>query len=330
MPRPPKPLIATVLSCLVLLLSACGGGGTSSSGSSTSTSGASTSADESPTTTTGSEATFPTTVNADNGEVTIDAQPVAIVSLSPSITEMIYAVGAGDQVVAVDGSSNFPSGTPTTDLSGFRPNVEAIGALEPDLVFLARDRDDVVETLETVGITVVLMEAADDLDEVYAQIRTVGTATGHSAAADDLVDQMTGEVEELLLGVPERGEPLTYFYELSGEYGTVTSDTFVGSVLGMAGLTSIADGVDPIAGQYPRLNAEHVLDADPDVIFLAHSDGSVPTDDELASRPGWSGLTAVANGGVVRLDPDIASRWGPRVVDLLATVIEATSNIDRG
>ncbi len=279
------------------------------------------------TTTTTAEPTFPVTVAADNGTVTIDEEPTAILSLSPSITEMLYAVGAGDQVRAVDTSSSFPPEAPVTDLSGFRPNVEAIGALEPDLVFLARDRDDVVATLEGVGVTVVLLEAPETLDEVYDQIEVVAAATGHAEEGAAVATRVEADIDELLARVPDRDGPVTYFYELTDAYNTLTSDTFAGAVLGLAGLQNVADGVDPAAGSYPQLTAEYVLQADPDVVFLAHSDGSVPTEDEIAARPGWADLSAVQGGHLVALDPDVASRWGPRVVDLLRAVIDATADL---
>ena len=273
-------------------------------------------------------ATFPITVEADNGEVTIEERPTAIVSLSPSITEMLYAVGAGDQVAAVDSSSNVPADAPVTDLSGFRPNVEAIGALDPDLVLLARDKDDVAATLEQVGITVVLLESPDSLDELYDQVRTIGEATGHPDAAETLAGDMEADIDALIADVPERAEPLTYFYELSDDYYTLTSDSFVGSALALARFENIADDVDPEAGSFPQLTAEHVLNADPDVILVAHSDGSAPDVDDLADRPGWGELTAVTEDQVVLLDPDLASRWGPRIVDLLATILDETADND--
>jgi iron complex transport system substrate-binding protein len=105
----------------------------------------------------------------------------------------------------------------------------------------------------------------------------------------------------------------------------VTSSTFIGNVLSLAGLTSIADAAPDAAGGYPQLSAESVLAADPVFVFLAHSDGTTPTSDELAARPGWSELQAVREGHVIALDTDIASRWGPRVVDLLTAVVTATS-----
>ena len=336
-------LVAATLLAMTLIMDGCGGedsagedrAGEDSAGDGTtideSQSGTTTGADA-PTTVDGAGAeepvpAFPVTVEADNGPVIIAEQPTAIVSLSPSITEMLYAVGAGDQVAAVDTSSNYPPEAPVTDLSGFRPNVEAIGALAPDLVFVARDSDDVVATLEEVGLTVVHLGSAATLDDVYSQIETVGAATGHGEQGAEVAAEVRSEVESLLAEVPDRDEPVTYFYELSSEYSTVTSDTFVGDLLASAGLTNIADGVDDEAGQYPQLSAEFVLSSDPDVLLLAHSDGSVPGDDELAARPGWGDLTAIGQGRVVALDPDVASRWGPRVVELLRAVIDATAGL---
>lgn len=266
---------------------------------------------------------FPVTVTGANGEVTIDERPERIVVLSASLTESVFAVGAGDQVVAVDSASDHPARAPVTDLSGFRPNVEAIGKLEPDLVLLSRDRDGVVATLETIGILALVLPSAADLDEVYAQIATIGDATGHPEEAADLVDEMRAEIERQFARVPTFTDRPSYFYELSADYHSITSETFVGSILGRLGLVSVADGVDPAAGAYPQLSAEHVLEADPRWVFVAHTDGSVPTAAEIAARPGWGALDAVATGRVVMLDVDLASRWGPRVVQLVTAIVDA-------
>jgi len=271
---------------------------------------------------------FPVTVSGENGEVTISERPSAIVSLSPSLTEIVFAVGAGDQVIAVDRSSDYPEGAPMTDLSGFRPNVEAIGALGPDLVLLARDRDDIAATLEGVGIQVLVLGSASTLDEVEGQILALGAATGHADAAEALSASAVATVEDLLASAPGSDEPLRYFYEASSDYHSLTSATLVGSILSAAGLVNIADGVDPAAGVFPQLSAEYVLAENPEMIFVAHTDGSVPTLDEISARDGWSDLQAVLAGDVVLLDPDVASRWGPRVVDLAGAIVAALQ--DRG
>jgi iron complex transport system substrate-binding protein len=273
------------------------------------------------------EAAFPVVVTADNGDVEVAEQPRRIVSLSPSLTELLFAIDAGDQVVAVDRHSDFPAGTPVTDLSGFQPNVEAIGGYEPDLVVAAGDRDGIVAALDTLGIPTLLLPSAAGIDEVYGQIDVLGAATGNPDAAATLAADLRSDLDRLAVSVPERDDGLRYFYELSDGLYTVTSDTFIGELLGLAGMTSIADAVDDTAGGFPQLSAEYVLDADPDVIFLAHTDGTGQDPAEVAARPGWGELRAVQNDAVIVLDPDISSRWGPRIVDLLRSVVDATGDV---
>lgn len=301
----------TLLAAAVVLLAACGSDGDGDAGT-TST----------PATTSAPLATAPATPAP---PASTAALPERIVSLSPSLTEMLYAIGAGDQVVAVDTYSNYPAGTPMTDLSGFEPNVEAIVGYAPDLVVVASDRDGIVGALDTVGVPTLLLERATAVEDTYDQLAQLGTATGHAAEAADLAAGMEAEIAELAADVPERETPLRYYYELSDDGHSATSETFIGSVLASAGLVSIADGVDDTAGGFPQLSREYVLEQDPDVIFLAHSDGTNPTTEELAARPGWNELVAVSDGMVVELDPDIASRWGPRIVELLAAATAATA-----
>ncbi|MGE3833429.1 MAG: ABC transporter substrate-binding protein [Acidimicrobiia bacterium] len=268
-------------------------------------------------------ADFPVSVRADQGEVAIEARPERVVSLSPSLTEMLYAVGAGDQVVAVDRNSDFPDGVPVTDLSGLRPNVEAMGGYRPDLVVLANDRDGIVGALTALGVPTLLLGSPAHLDDVYDQLASIGAATGHAAEADEVVDEIRDELDELAGALPKRSRPLRYFFEVSDTYHSVTSQTFTGELLRLAGLASIADAAGGAAGGYPQLSAEFVLDADPDLIFLAHAGGANPTSDQVAARAGWNRLAAVSNGRVVALEPDLASRWGPRIVDLLRAVVQA-------
>lgn len=267
--------------------------------------------------------TFPITVAAANGNVEIPARPERVVSLSPSLTEVLYAIDAGEQVVAVDKSSNYPEGTPMTDMSGFSPNVEAIGGYVPDLVVLSRDKDGVADALAGLGVATLVLPSADTLEDVYEQIDVLGDATGHPAAADDLVTSMQDDIEAAVADVPEQDDELTYFYELTEEYHSATSDTFIGSVLGLAGLTSIADGVEAATAGFPQLTAEYILEQDPDYIFLSHTDSSGVDVAAVTARPGWSELQAVQQGHVILLPDDLASRWGPRIVDLLETVIAA-------
>ncbi|WFE25407.1 ABC transporter substrate-binding protein [Solwaraspora sp. WMMD791] len=266
-------------------------------------------------------ASFPVTV----GDVTLDERPEKIVSLSPTLTEMLFAIDAGDQVTAVDDNSNHPAEAPITDLSGFTPNVEAIVTYEPDLVVLSTDANGVVAGLNRLSIPVYLADAAVTLDDTYRQITELGALTGHPDAAADLVDGMRTEIDKLVADAPELAEPLTYYYELDPTFYTVTSQTFVGSLFAMVGLTNVADAADPQgeAGGYPQLSAEALIDADPDLIFLADTKCCAQDAQTVAARAGWSTITAVQAGQVVELDDDIASRWGPRVVDLVRAIVDA-------
>ena len=243
-------------------------------------------------------------------------EPQAIVSLAPTTTEMLYAVGAGDSVVAVDERSDFPSEAPVTDLSGYTPNLEAILGYAPDLVVLTDDTGDIVAGLERSGVEVLQLPAAQTLDDTFTQLEQVGAATGHIGEAAELVSRMRGEIDEIVASVPERETPLTYFHELDDTYYTVTDDTYVGEIYSLLGLTSIATGDDP----YPQLSEELILEADPDLVFLADGQCCGVTPEVVAERPGWDGLTAVREGRVHVVDEDLSSRWGPRVVDFMREV----------
>jgi len=269
-------------------------------------------------------AAFPADVEAANGTVTIETEPERIVSLSPTATEMLYAIGAGDQVVAVDDFSNYPEDAPVTDLSGFEPNVEAVTTYDPDLVVLSFDANDVVAGLERVDIPVLEFPAAMSLDESYDQTTQLGAATGNVDEAAEVVDDMQADIDDLAAQATERDEPLTYYHELDDQLHTATSQTFIGQVYALAGLENVADAADDGTG-YPQVSAELLLDSDPDMIFLADEAAGIDAG-AVAARPGWDQVTAVRNGDIIELDPDITSRWGPRVVEFLRTVVKATSD----
>ncbi len=262
---------------------------------------------------------FPVTIEAGNGQVTIDKKPERIVSLSASHTETLFAVGAGPQVIAVDDRSNFPPEAPKTDLSGFKPNVEAIVAKKPDLVVVSDDLDNVVAELGKVGVPVLLEPAAKTLDEAYEEIAEIGAATGNKAKADEVVTGMRAAMDKLAAEAP-KDKKLTYYHELDQTPYAVTSQTFIGQVYSIFGLTNIADKAPEAAGGYPKLSAEFVAQADPDLIFLADVKCCAQNKAALAERPGWGKLSAVKNDQVVELDDDIASRWGPRIVEFAESI----------
>ncbi|UBU16494.1 ABC transporter substrate-binding protein [Nonomuraea gerenzanensis] len=295
-----------------LLLAGCGQDGGTTTASAPTTAPASPSGD------------FPVTVEAGNGKVTIAKKPQRIVSLSATHTETLFAIGAGPQVVAVDDQSNHPPEAPKTDLSGFKPNVEAIVAQKPDLVIVSDDQDQVVAELGKVNVPVLLQPAATKLDEAYEEIAELGAATGNKAKADEVVAGMKTAIDGLAAQAP-KDKQLTYYHELDTTPYAATSKTFIGQIYGLFGLTNIADKAPDAAGGYPKLSAEFVAQADPDLIFLADVKCCQQSKDTLAKRPGWKNLSAIENDQVIQLDDDIASRWGPRVVELAEAIGAAVS-----
>ncbi|MGH8926148.1 MAG: ABC transporter substrate-binding protein [Acidimicrobiia bacterium] len=305
---------------LAVLLVACGGTTATTAGVSPTSSATTVSVVPS---TTEAAGDFPVTVAAANGPITIDQKPEAIVSLEPTATEMLAAIGALDQVVAVDDQSDYPPEVPVTDLSVFTPNIEAIASYEPDLVVVSNDIDGMVGALQSLDIPTLLLPAALTLDDVYAEIEQLGAATGHVAEAVVLTSSLQSEIGELVGGYEPPAEPLTYYHELDTGLFSVTSATFIGSIYSLFGLHNIADAADPDGFGYPQLSAEYIITANPDFIFLADTQFAGQNPTTVAARPGWAELSAVTEGRVVELDDDVASRWGPRVVDFVGAVAEA-------
>lgn len=253
-------------------------------------------------------------------------EELRIVSISPTGTEMLFAVGAGEFVVAVDSFSYFPAEAPVTDLSGFEPNVEAIVGFDPTLVVSSAP----VEGLDAVGIENLVLPAAVTIDDVYSQIEQVGARTGHIGEAAELVGQMQADIDAVLAELPEREAPLTYYHELDNTLYSVTSSTFIGEVYSLLGLENVADAADP-DGEffgYPQLNEEFLVTEDPDIIFLADTLCCEQTAETVAERPGWDQLSAVQNGNVVELNDDVVSRWGPRIVEFIEVAGAAVAEID--
>ena len=273
---------------------------------------------EPPASTNPAGSTFPVTVTPAGGKaVTIAAKPTRVVSLSPASTEDLFAIGAGPQVTAVDKLSDYPASAPRTDIDAFKPSVETIAARKPDLVIVYDDTNNVVAGLEQLKVPVLVLKAAASLDDAYGQISLLGQATGHTAEADKLVGDMKSQIADVVAKTPKKS--LSYFHELSADGYTVTSKTFDGQVYGLFGLRDIADSAGG-AGDYPQLSAEKVIAADPDLIFLADTTCCQQSAATVAARPGWSTLRAVRDGNVITLDDSVASRWGPRVVDLVKAI----------
>ncbi|HEU0336585.1 MAG TPA: ABC transporter substrate-binding protein [Gaiellaceae bacterium] len=270
---------------------------------------------------------FPVTITAGNGKVTIAKQPRRIVSLSPTATEILFAIGAGRQVVAVDDQSDYPKSAPKTSLSGFTPNVEAIAGYRPDLVVASYDPKDLVASLQRLGIPVVLQDGAKTLKGAYQQIRQLGAVTGRPGAASALVARMKKRIARVVSAARERAEGLSYYHELSPDFYSAASKTFIGQVYGLFGLRNIADAADVTGGGYPQLSAEYIVAESPDLIVLADTVCCGQKQSTVAARPGWDRIAAVRSGSIVLVDDSIASRWGPRIVDFVRAVATALARL---
>ena len=273
------------------------------------------------------------TVKAGDGAVTIAADPTRIVSLSPTTTEDLYAVGAGSRVVAVDQDSDYPAGVPKTSLSGLTPNIEAIAKYNPSLVISSQDSGGLVAGLKKLGVPVLIEPAAATLDAAYAEIEQVGQATGHAAQAATLVTSMKQQIAADVKQAGSSHQALAYYWELSANpFYSATSATFIGQVVGLFGLRNIADKAGkPADGGYPQLSQEYIVTAKPQIIFLADNQaadgGQAPA--VVAKRPGWSGIPAVQDHEVIGLNDDVASRWGPRIPELVAEIAQAVEQAEK-
>jgi iron complex transport system substrate-binding protein len=271
---------------------------------------------------------FPVAVDAANGVVVIQRRPTRIVSLTPSGTQDLYAVGAGNQVVAVDAFSTYPASAPRTSMSGNTPNAEAIARYHPDLVVVSQDVNSVVSQLGRLHIPVLYEPAAATLDDVYAEIEQIAAATGHRGAAAGVVAGIRRQVSSVERSVPRPRTPITVYTELTQDYYSVTSRTFIGQILALLGLRNIADHV-PGSNPYPQLSDEYIVASDPDLIVLADTVCCHQSRATVAARPAWDTISAVRTGAIVPVNDSIISQWGPRILIFMREVADAVIRLER-
>ena len=214
-------------------------------------------------------------------------------------------------------------------MSAFTPNLEAIAAYDPDLVFISFDPNgDIIPGLETLGIPVILHGTALTVEDAFAQWEQTGVATGTAEEASALVAETRTELDELAGEVPESAADMTYYYELDNTLYSATSSTFIGELLSPTTIINIADDNDPDGWGYPQLSAEVIIGADPTLILLADTKCCGQTAETVSQRPGWDSMSAVSQRNIVELDDDIASRWGPRIVELVEDVVKAILQVE--
>jgi iron complex transport system substrate-binding protein len=268
-------------------------------------------------------AAFPQAVTDSRGvRLELAAAPRRIISLSPGVTEMLYAIGAGAQIVATDRFSDFPAeAARTTKLEYTQPSAEATVALTPDLVIMTGRQEGQVEQFRALRLPVLFMEEPKSLAAVVESARLYGRLTGHAAEGEQLAASLQARIDRVIAQLPP-GEGPRVFYELTPDLYTVAPESFVGSMLTALRTRNVAQGARTA---FPQISAETVIAANPEVILLV--DGGARSGGQSAAtvsaRPGWSGIDAVRNRRIVALEPDIVNRPGPRIVDGFEAIARA-------
>jgi iron complex transport system substrate-binding protein len=270
---------------------------------------------------------FPVTITTPAGKVTVSKRPTRIVSLSPTATESLFAIGAGPQVVAVDDQSDYPQNAPRTTLSGFTPNVEAIASYRPDLVVTSYNPRGFVESLNRLRIPVVFHDAPKTFAGAYQQIRQLGLVTGRTAGATRVIRTMKTRIGRVVRAASGKAGRLSVYHELTPDFYSASSKSFVGQVYVALGLKNIADEADSAGTGYPQLSAEYIVASSPNLIVLADSLCCGQNGSTVAARPGWDRISAVRTGSIVRVHDSIASRWGPRLVSFFRAMSSALARL---
>ena len=253
-------------------------------------------------------------------EVTLEAPATRIVSLAPSNTEILFAVGAGDQVIGREEYSDYPEEALSVASIGSvygDINTEAILALNPDLVLAAEiNTPEQVEELASLGLTVYYLSNPSSFDELFDNLSIVGFITGHEEEAEALNDSLTARAEAVVTRVSNL-DPVSVYYEVDATDVTAPytagAGTFQDMLINMAGGTNIAGDLD----YYPQISQEELILRNPDVMIFGASSWVTTTAESVAERPGWSVMTAVAEGRVFGVDSNWIDRPTPRLVDAL-------------
>jgi len=247
--------------------------------------------------------------------ITLEKIPQRIVSSAPSPTEILFAVGAGNQLVGVDDYSDYPAATANITKVGSYPlNVETIIALAPDLIV----GSDLVprvqlEQLEDEGIPYVLF-ADRTLEDVLKTIRLAGIITGHVEQANSVAENLSLRVDAVKMKTLAENVSKPKVYVEYYELWTYGPGSFGDDLIALAGGTNIAHNA---SSEYPNVESEFVIAQDPEVIVYTVGVMSTTTADSIAARPGWDNISAVENDMIYSIDDNLMSRYGPRIVDAL-------------
>ena len=257
--------------------------------------------------------------------VVLNEPPERIVSLAPSNTEMLFAVGAGDKVVGVTDVCDYPynftawieAGNMSTIGNYWQPAVEPIIELDPDLIFASTASEDAAATLRNLGYNVLIVEPKT-INGVLEAVLLIGRATGNHVEASQLVSELRARIDAVVNTVAGADSTPKVYHEVYGpDIQTAGPGTFIDELITLAGGENIFH--DAVTS-FPIVSSETVIEKNPDVIIFPNMYmGLIPwgTYDDIASRPGWDSITAIKNDNFYTIDASIISRSGPRLVDAL-------------
>ena len=244
-----------------------------------------------------------------------------IVSLSPTATEILFEIGAGDKVVAVDGFSDFPADAPSDDrLDAFNVDLEVVASYEPTVVVLGVDSPETIEDLEDRSIEVLLLPTADSVADMYSQIEQLGEVADQSDFAMQLINDIEISITVAAQSLQDLEGTSIYHEVAAGNSGFFYQHegTFLGDVYSRLGLTVVGDESSLVDNE---ISGELIVAAGPDVILVNNNDFSIAPDD-LANREGWGSVPAVVNGQIFAVDTDTSSRSGPRIRDYITDLVD--------
>ena len=247
------------------------------------------------------------------------SSPKRIISLSPSITEILFEIGSGNQVIAVDNLSNYPNGAPISDISAYDPNVEAISLLNPDLVILSYNIKNLKAALKKIGIETIYLPAPLNFEDILDQIDYLGLQTGNEDKAKKLISKMKNRMKTLQK-LRENEKATKIYHEIDPNYYSPSKFSFIGDIYQKLNYKNVADKADISNLGYPKLSPELIISENPDLIVLPGKDNKYV--EKVKLRPGWGYIEAVKKNNFLLTNNDIASRWGPRILNFASILVE--------
>ena len=247
------------------------------------------------------------------------SSPKRIISLSPSITEILFEIGSGNQVIAVDNLSNYPNEAPITDISAYDPNVEAISLLNPDLVILSYNIKNLKAALKKIGIETIYLPAPLNFEDILDQIDYLGLQTGNKDKAKKLISKMKNRMKTLQK-LRENETATKIYHEIDPNYYSPSKFSFIGDIYQKLNYKNVANKADISNLGYPKLSPELIISENPDLIVLPGKDNKYV--EKVKLRPGWGYIEAVKKNNFLLTNNDIASRWGPRILNFASILVE--------